>query len=153
MYLAFHAFQRATTILKDVVDINSKKRNVDKVGRRYFYFFCLNSRQATDPAPRKPIILVPASRGIHSPPLHLNAQQGIPHQLTEVDPSSWKTYQATPSHNSILSRSSSWWFVHKHLLGWLLGPTKDVSNITHFCISPTNTCSSFFNLTMVNVFY
>jgi len=88
MYLALYAFQRATMFLLDAVDINAKKRNVDKVGRRYFYFFCLNLRQATDQAPRKLIILVPASRGIHSPPLHLNAQQGIPHQLTEVDPSS-----------------------------------------------------------------
>ena len=43
MYLALYAFQRATTILMDVVDTNSKKRNVDKVGRRYFYFVLLES--------------------------------------------------------------------------------------------------------------
>ena len=46
---------------------------------------------------------------------------------------------------------SSWWFVRKHLLGWLLGPTKDVSNIIHLCSSPTNIRSCLFNLTMLNL--
>ena len=85
MYLALYAFQRATTILIDVVHINSKKRNVDKVDRRDCYVFCLNLRQAKDLSPRKPILLVPASRGAHSPPFHLNDPQGIPHQIIEVD--------------------------------------------------------------------
>ena len=36
MYLALYAFQRATMFLLDAVDINAKKRNVDKIGRIFF---------------------------------------------------------------------------------------------------------------------